>query len=390
MLGTEGWGVYAFFQSFALYSSSFIDYSFSLWGTREVARVRDDPRARGAVLRSVIGAKLLMVIVVGVVTTVLFFAVPKFYNQPTVVWSSFAWGATLGLSALWYYQGLERMKLVAGLEILSRALATIAIFWIVRTPEQVWLVFALYAGSNLVSLAVALGLARADLAMSSWSIAESKEALRRGFPLFQTRIASNLYTTGGVFILGLLTTPSVIGIYAGAEKIVKAATVVLLEPLNRAIFPRQSYLLANDPVKAVQLLRIGFVVAFGGGMLLMGVLWIGAPLLVRYILGDGFSTAIPVLRILSLFAPIVAVSSVLGQQWLLPQGGDRPYSLTIWGAAVLNICLIILLVPRLEQAGMAWAVVSTELFVSVCFTLILLKKGSLCLLWKNKYSGKNQ
>jgi PST family polysaccharide transporter len=287
------------------------------------------------------------------------------------------------MSFLWYFQGMERMKLVASLDIFARGSATALIFLFIRRPEQIPLVFLFYAGANVISLGVSLGIASRQLNFSVvppllyiWQV------LRDGFPLFQIRLASNIYAVGNVFILGLLTSPVVAGLYAGADKIVKALLVILYDPLNRAIFPRQSYLIKSDTLKAERLLRIGFFGAVGAGILLMIFLLFFAPIIVRLLLGEGFEGAVEVVRLLALLAPLLAISSVLGNQWLLPLGYDKSFAIIVWIAAVIDIIFALIFVPRLHQTGMALAAIITEGFISLSIILTLHRRGLLKPLWR--------
>ena len=101
--------------------------------------------------------------------------------------------------------------------------------------------------------------------------------------------------------------------------------------------------------------------------------------LTRFILGAGFETAIPILRILAFIAPITALSSVLGNQWLLPLGLDISFTISVWTAAIINLIGVALLTPVWQQNGMAVTVVIAEItFVAV----------SLFVLWRRGYVRK--
>jgi PST family polysaccharide transporter len=97
----------------------------------------------------------------------------------------------------------------------------------------------------------------------------------------------------------------------------------------------------------------------------MGLLiFVGAPILVRLLLGPGFENAVVVLRILALLPPLVALSNVLGIQWMLALRLDRLVNAIVISACVLNISLALILVPRYLHVGMAVAVVASEALVA--------------------------
>jgi PST family polysaccharide transporter len=85
---------------------------------------------------------------------------------------------------------------------------------------------------------------------------------------------------------------------------------------------------------------------------------------VAILLGRDYAAAVPVLQLLALLLPIIAVGTVLGIFWALPLGRDRALLLVTAAAGVLNVLLVLMLVPRHGARGMAGAVVAAELLVS--------------------------
>ncbi|MCY3131480.1 flippase, partial [Acinetobacter baumannii] len=146
------------------------------------------------------------------------------------------------------------------------------------------------------------------------------------------------------FILGLFAPPQVVGYYAGAEKISKAF-LGLLAPVSQALYPRLSHLVRNAPQEAARLARLGlWTMGLGGVVLGLGVLAL-ARLLVRFLLGEGYEPAVLPLRILALLLPLIALSNVLGIQWMLPLGLDRSFNAIIVGAGLVNLALAVVLAP---------------------------------------------
>jgi len=93
-------------------------------------------------------------------------------------------------------------------------------------------------------------------------------------------------------------------------------------------------------------------------------IFVAAPILVRLVLGPGFESAVIVLRILSLLPPLIALSNVLGIQWMLALGLDRLVNAVIFSACILNVTLAVILVPHYLHVGMAIAVVASESLVA--------------------------
>lgn len=262
------------------------------------------------------------------------------------------------------------MRIVAGIDISAKTLATIGIFALVRRADQGWLVLVVQGSGFWLSSAVGLGLAYRELPFRVPIWNSVLEALRMGWSMFLFRSSVSLYTSGNTFILGLFVAPQLVGYYAGAEKISKAV-LGLLNPISQTLYPRLSHLAHHAGDRAARLAQVGIAVMGGGGAAMGAlVLWL-APLLVQMILGKGFAPSVPVLRILSLLVPLIALSQVLGIQWMLPLGLDRAFNMIILLAGLINMGLALGLAAHYADLGMAWAVVIAEAFVTGTMYILL-------------------
>jgi polysaccharide transporter, PST family len=83
-------------------------------------------------------------------------------------------------------------------------------------------------------------------------------------------------------------------------------------------------------------------------------------LIIRVVLGHNFLPSASVLRILSLRAPAVALTNVLGFQWLLALGMEKSFQRITIATLLLNILLAICFAPKYTFNGMAWCVVISQ------------------------------
>jgi len=302
--------------------------------------------------------------------------VPIFREHPALPWAGVFAALAQSFNLIWYYQGLERVRLVAALDISAKVLATAGIFLLVRSPDDGWKVLILQGLATAASVAVALGLAYRRVPFRFPTRPLIWKALRMGWNTFVFTGAVQLYASGNSFILGLFAPPRLVGYYAGAERIT-TAFLRLFEPVNQALYPRISHLIHHKPDKASRLARVGVVFMSASGVLMGLSVFVLAPLLVRILLGEEFGPTVQVLRVLALMLPLVALSTALYVQWMLPLHLERSFNVVILGAGVLNLVLALVLVPRYFQVGMAWAVVASELFVASGSIFILLRwRGS--------------
>jgi len=279
-----------------------------------------------------------------------------------------------GFSAFWFYQGIERPMYPAAAEAISRIVATVVVFLVVGDTQDGALVLSIYALAALAAAFVTNALIYRSVPVVRLRARAGLGMLRETFQLFVFRAASGSYTAANSFVLGAMAGPQVIAYFGGAERVVRGA-INLIHPATQAIYPRVSHLMVHDRVGAGRLLGLSMLLVGSLGVLIGAVGALAAPLLVDILLGDGYEPAVQVLRILSILPPMVAASTVLGLQWALPSGLDRPYFHLVIVGACINIVLAIVFVPILGAAGMATSLVMAEAFVFVGLLLLAWRHG---------------
>jgi polysaccharide transporter, PST family len=374
VLSPSGWGKVAFAQGFAAYLTLIVEYGFNLSATREVARWHSSRERVSEILAGVMGAKCLLAILCMGVVVLLLKWIPLFRDNSALLWAATLAAIAQAFSPLWLFQGLERMKLFATLDIASKSVATVGVFLFVRSVRDDWRVLALQGVGGLVTLVVGLIIAYRWFPLLVPRLKNVLESLRMGWTMFIFRSSVSFYTVGNSFVLGLFAAPQFVGYYAGAERLSRAF-VAIFDPISQALFPRLSHLVHQALDEAQRLARYALLLMGTGGLLLSVCVFAEAPILIRILLGPAYLASIPVLRILALLPFLVALSNVLGILWMLPLRMDRAFNTIILSAGAINIALATLLAPRYTQLGMALAVVVAEVFVTGMMFLWLRKKG---------------
>jgi len=310
------------------------------------------------------GAKGLLIIFSLLIGLFSQYFIPTFREYPLWFWVGLFWAITQSLNPFWYYQGLGQMKFVAGLDIVTKSLATLAVFVFIHSPDQAMLFLVLQGIASFISTFIGLLLAYKRVPFKIPNFRLTLNTLKLGWSMFLFRSAVSFYTVGNTFILGFFTTPEYVGYYAGAEKISKAL-LGLIVPFCQAIYPQLSYVVQNSKIKAAKMAQSFLKIMALGGLLIGLIAFSFASLFVKVLLGENFQPAITTLQILSLLPPLIALNNFFGMQWMLPLGLDKPFNWIIIFGGIINIGFAIVLASKYAQNGMAVAVVISETFVTV-------------------------
>lgn len=373
VLRPEGWAPVLVAQAFAAWLVLVVEFGFDLSATRAVARARLTPDRLPDIVCGVQSAKLLLVPITCAIFAVALMAMPHVRSNRAMAASAIVFAICRGFSPFWYFQGMERVRRAVAIESSSKAAAALLCFVVVRGPADGWLVIALqaaFAAASLVILTVRMA-AITPLRRPSMTLALA--ALRDSTHIFAFRASAGLYIQANAIILAALASAPTVAFFGGAERIVRSA-VNLLQPLTQAFFPRVSFLTSSDPAAARRTVERSMIGIGGFGAILgLGAL-IGAPLLVRVLLGHGYEAAIPVVRALAPLPLLAALGTVLGLYWAIPFGHERAFLGVVLTAGIVNLALAFLLVPLYGALGMAGAVVIAESFVTVALAVLYVRR----------------
>jgi O-antigen/teichoic acid export membrane protein len=192
--------------------------------------------------------------------------------------------------------------------------------------------------------------------------------------MFLFRAVQGLSGSINGLILGSVAPVAALGEYAGADRITRVFQQGMW-PVNQALYPKLTHQMQNDPNRAIRTVRLSLLLLGGLGLGFGLALFLGAPLLVHLALGPAFKNSVPVLRVFSLWIPLVALCTVMIFQLLLPNQLDKQFNLVNLTAALLGIVSTLLLAPRYKALGVAWSAVAVQLYTLLAFSLVAWRAG---------------
>jgi polysaccharide transporter, PST family len=374
VLGPAGWGSVVFAQAIGSVIAVFVEYGFDMSASRETSRHRDEPRRLSELISGVLGAKVVLaaVCICGAILSRRF----THHIAPSLAlfWSSTIWGVCQGINMLWYFQGLERMRLASALEIGGKVVATLSIFILVRNPGDGWKVMAAQCVGCVVAHGITVVLAYREVGFVWPTFSTVLRALRLGWTMFLFRAAQGLTGSLNGLVLGSVAPIAALGQYAGAERISRVFQQGLW-PVNQALYPHLTKKMRDDRHDAMKMVRASLFFLGGLGLLFGLILFLGAPLLVHIVLGDAFHGSVAALRVFALWIPLVALSTVMTFQLLLPNQMDYQFNLVILTAGLLSFGTALLLAPGFQAVGIAWSAVLAQFYTLVAFSVVLARAG---------------
>lgn len=375
ILGVERFGLLSFAQAFIAYFTLITNYGFYLTGIQQVSVKRDDKVEAGRVFSQIMGAKVFLMAQCFVILTILVYFVPRFRSQWLLYYIVFGSVVVEAFTPYWFFRGIEKMKFITILTLISKILYTVSIFVFVKSASDFLKVPLLSVISTLLVAVFGVWLIYKNLGYK-FVLPGFKEIffqLKDGLSIFLSQVAINLYTTSNTVILGFLTSDLYVGYYTAGQKLVMIV-LGFIGLVQQTVYPYANRLVAQSRENAMRFFRKLTVGMFVVGLSLSLFLLISAPVLVRVILGDKYIASISVVRILSFFPLIVGLSTVFGILIMLPYGYKKEFMTILWSASVINIVLAFILVPFLKHRGTALSALITEIYVTLAMSLFLQRK----------------
>lgn len=364
-LKPEGFGVIAFAQALAVYIQLLADYGFSISATRHVAVYASSAGILRNYVSTIHACKGLLVFCVSLLAS------PVLY-----LWSGggdafaagvFMMGSAVGnaLTPLWYYQGINNMKVVAIAMGASKWAGAAAIFLFVRDPSDMLLAVCAYSiPPLLVAIICTLSLHRKGvLAVKAVDFALMAREVRVGAPFFLTSAGAGVLANSSVVVLGLFSSTSIVGIYAAAEKVIKAA-VGCIAPISQSIYPVNATRFAESPSKGLQSVRQTALWLLFPTVLGTITLYMIAPWGLRLVHWTD-PRYLQVIRYLCPWIVLGVINNVLGIQILSAMGRGGAYARAFLVAALGTLALMFALTPTKAEMGVIAGMLGGELILMV-------------------------
>lgn len=339
VLSPDVYGVVSLFVGIMIIASLVINFGFLYSATEDVALHATDEKVLRSVYSSVFWAKLILSLVLAlpVFLAVLFI---DLIRENAVLfllyYASYVFGA---LVPDFLYRGLELMKAITIRTVAVRLLAAIMIFAFLRSPEDVLVLpLALLIG-NLAALLVCFRYDSSVLKVTFCRVSpqDVAQALKRGMPFFLSRIASTVYQTGNVVILGFIYPGQAqVGWYSASDKVL---TVVkqISAPVADSIYP---YMIKTRDYR----LSIK-VMAAATPIIVLGccVLFVYADPICAFAFGQEYSSSGDVLRCLIPAMAVIFPTYIICFPVLIPMGLSRQANASNLVGLVAQILLLLAL-----------------------------------------------
>lgn len=370
VLETTQYGTFSIALNIFGYLQVFIEYGFGMSATREVAIIGRKKKELSEIFSSILFARFFLfvssIFIVGVFLIIGGFNKTEIFCLVTL---------SIGLIGIcfqqnWLFQGLQEMKYISLVNIVSRTISVLCIFLFVNSKRDLILYCFLYSISPLLSGILSFGIAklRYDITLMRVSAKKIFEELKKGWYVFTTSLSSKVFSTIGITFLGMMATSSIVGIYSAIQKI-PSLMMLMWSPVGQIIFPIVSRKMDKsfaDGEKFVRLLRKKFLPVF---ILISAAVALLSEKIVNILYGNDYAPFYYWILPLLVWVILSINNNFLGIQILLTSGHDKEYGLCFQLGVIATIASNFILIYFFKGDGASVAPAISEFILGIILTI---------------------
>ena len=358
VLGVYNYGLVNFAIAFNTYFIIITDYGFNLSAVREISVNREDPHRVSEIFSSVMLIKGILATLSFCILLLVILNIPRF----SINWQVyiFAFGLVIGnvIFPTWFYQGMERMKYITVLNVLTNLIFLAAIFIFIKRPSDYLYVPLLQSMGTLTAGVISQWIIRTrfNVRFHLPPLRTVYETFRDSTQFFLSRVSVSIYTSSNSFFLGLFAGNTAVGYYSAAEKLYTAAQG-LYSPLMQVTYPYMAK--TRNRAFHRKVLRYSLIL----NTILCGGIILFAPTIIGILFGPQYMPSVNVLRLLAVALMVVIPSILLGYPFLAVLGQQRYANGSVIIGSIVHLIMLLAVSAFMNIYIVACLVIITETIV---------------------------
>lgn len=270
-VGLENYGLYVFATSIAAYFMVFINFGFDMHAAKLISLDQSDHELHASLISSVTVAKVFLELLAIAVFVLLVISVPFVRDNWLLFLLCFANTLSCIFLPVWYFHGMQKMKVLTVIQLSLKFLSLPAIFVLVGGVDDIGIYTFIVVVTNVLSAVVAFGMAiKLSGSPLKWPALNTVKALLFEVqPFFWSSATNTLKQKSVEIIIGSFFGMKEVAVYDLANKIFSVPSL-LASNINAALFPMMVKKAQKDIVNKIIKIEVFigllcmFSVAVGG------------------------------------------------------------------------------------------------------------------------------
>lgn len=377
-IGVDRFGEIAFTQAIIQYFIILIEYGFNMTAPRDIAKNFLDKNKVKEIFSNVLACKLLILIGITTTTIFVYFMLVNIYNNYINVLLFLAmYISVIGnvIFPIWFFQGIQEMRYITLINILSRVIVLILNFLFVKTSDD-YIIAAFFQSITIFIAGIfsfIILIKKYKYVFILPNVKVMKVYMKEGWSVFLSTIAINIYTSTNIVLLGVFSNSIIVGYYSTANKIIDCVRG-LMNAITQAIYPYISNRLKElkkENSILIKRIRNGYC---GLCCFISIFIYFFSEYIIIILFGESYRESVFLLKMMSVIPFIVSISNIYGIQIMMNFGYQKEFSKIIILAAIIDLVMVFPMVFILKAEGIIITSILVEFIVTI-LTVFFVKKN---------------
>jgi len=360
VLQPAGIGRTQFVIAVVSYFAMFAQAGIPTYGITACARVRHDRALLGKTVRELAVINLILTVIAYGGLAVAVFSIPELRAETSLFIAVSPLILLQAFSFEWLFRALERYALITVVSVAFKLVALVGTFLAIRGEGDVIAYGVLTVISAGGSAVVNIARATPYLLGSFPRPRDWHPHMAAAFAFFALTALTTIYTNLDTVMLGVLRPDADVGYFSAALKI-KNVLVMCVTALGIALLPRVTYyaehrMWSDFERMVAKALRFAVLTSVP----IAAFLAVTSRDVIRLLFGPSFGPAVSVLALFSVTTVFIAITNVIGMQYLVPLKRQALVIQSVAVGAVIDVALNLLLIPRFGATGSAVSTLAAE------------------------------
>jgi PST family polysaccharide transporter len=336
-LGEQGYGILTWVDSFTQYFLILVNFGFDMYVAKYIVENKQNKAKIDEIISAILTIKTGL-FVFGFLLLGLFSFNDEIAKVAHLLFFMLLMGIGEILFPIWYFQGIEKMKPIAIVSVISRSLLVILTILFVKNANHIVVYIFILVVSNLVWGGLGFYFLKkvSNFKFIIVPLATLKFYLKEGYLFFLGRFSTLFLNFGTIFLIGYFCSKNLVSGFDIASKII-FAFIFPFEVIQQAVFP--------SIVRTRNKLFLQKLVLFTicSALFFAGSIYYFSEELMMFLGGIPMGKYAYLLKSLVVLIPVISSSIIIGSCSLVAFGALKQYNYALVFSCLIYIFVVLML-----------------------------------------------
>lgn len=362
VLGAENYGLVIFMQSIIAFFNILINFGLNIFSTKDVAINRNDINKLSEIFSIVLIIKIVLFFLGLIILLIFCNYIPFFQKNALLSFVCYSISISEILFPVWFYQGIEKMKYITIINVISKIIITVSIFLIIHQSRDYILFPILLSIGGLIGGLISLFLCF-KVEKIVFKFIDFRTLLnygRRSFPFFVSRISAVFAIQVNSILIGSFVGLSQVAYYDLAKKIIELFKIPN-SLINQTVYPKIAR--ERDIIFVKKTFNWRLILS----LILYFILVFSGEYIVNLIGGREMLEVTNLLWIFAILIPLTCITYYLGSTVLVSFNYENIFNRSVIFSTlfylIMSICLYI--IDGITMINLIYLIVITEFLLAL-------------------------